>query len=51
MMKGGIRGLRKDQTGNLRSVTTRKIKSIDKDMKLNKALWNLPEKMKGIKTS
>jgi hypothetical protein len=51
VMKGGIRGLKKDDSGNLRSVTTRKIKSIDRDIKLNKALWNLTEKMKGLKTS
>jgi hypothetical protein len=43
MMKGGIRGLKKDDSGKLRSVMTRKIKSI--------ALWNLTEKMKELKTS
>ena len=50
MMKGGIRGLKRDKSGNLRRITTRKIKSIDKDVKLNKALWNLTEKMKTIKS-
>ncbi len=50
MMKGGIRGLKRDKSGNLRRFTTRKIKSIDKDVKLNKALWNLTEKMKTIKS-
>ena len=56
MMKGGIPclhrqgGLKKDDSGNLRSVTTRKIKSIDRDVKVNKALWNLTEKMKALKT-
>jgi hypothetical protein len=33
IMKGGIRGLKKDDSGNLRSVATRKIKSIDRDVK------------------
>jgi hypothetical protein len=51
LIKGGIRGLRKDPSGILRSVTTRKIKSIDRDVKLNKALWNLTERMKELKTS
>ena len=49
MMKGGIRGLKRDKSGNLHRIT-RKIKSIDKDVKLNKALWNLTEKMKIIKS-
>jgi hypothetical protein len=51
IMKGGIRGLKGDNSGNLRTVTTRKIKSIDRDVKLNKALWNLTEKMKELKAS
>ncbi len=50
MMKGGMRGLKRDKSGNLRRITTRKIKSIDKDIKLNKALWNLTEKIKMIKS-
>ncbi len=50
MMKGGMRGLKRDKNGNFRRVTTRKIKSIDKDVRLNKALWNLTEKMKVIKS-
>jgi len=51
IMKGSIRGLKKDGSGKVRSVTTRKIKSIDRDVRLNKALWNLTEKLKELKTS
>jgi hypothetical protein len=51
IMKGGIRGFKKDDSGKLRNVTTRKIKSIDRDVKLNKALWNLTEKMMQLKTA
>jgi len=50
MMKGGIRGLKRDERGNLRRVTTRQIKSIDKDVRLNKALWNLTDKIKAEKS-
>jgi hypothetical protein len=51
LVKGGIRGLKRDEHRNLRRVTTRQIRSIDKDVRLNKALWNLTEKMKELKTS
>lgn len=46
VMKGGIRGW----NGNTRKRTrTRAIKSIDRDVKLNRALWTLAEEMKKIK--
>lgn len=46
IIKGGIRGYNRDKR---RRVTTRTITSIDKDIKLNKALWQLAEQMKEIK--
>lgn len=46
IMKGGISG-RSPITN--RRTTTRKIKNIDRDVKLNKALWSLAEKMKELK--
>ena len=45
MMKGGLPGF----TRNGRRTTTRKVKSIDKNAKLNKALWTLTEKMAELK--
>ena len=51
MMKGGIQGLKRDERGNLRRVTTRMIRSIDRDVRLNKALWNVAEKVNAIKSS
>jgi len=45
VLKGGIRGR---DTGN-RSFKTKPVKSIDKDKKLNQALWILTEKMAKLK--
>lgn len=53
VMKGGIRGSKwvDKPTGGqkLQRTKTRAIKSIDRDTKLNKALWNLTEKMAELK--
>lgn len=46
VMKGGIRGW---NSKTRRHVSSRPIKSIDRDVKLNKALWTLAEEMKAIK--
>lgn len=45
LMKGGLRG--KNQAGKFTS--TRAIKSIDRDLKINKAIWTLAEKMAELK--
>jgi hypothetical protein len=45
IMKGGLMG--RTQTGKRRR--TREIKSVDKDIKLNKLLWSLTEKMAELK--
>lgn len=47
MMKGGLRGF--SSSGN--RIRTREIKSIDTNVKLNKALWVLAEKMAELKNS
>ena len=47
-MKGGIRGYNKEKR---RAITTRAVKSIDRNVKLNKALWTLTEKMAELKTA
>ena len=46
IIKGGIRGYNRD---NRRRVTTRHITSIDKDVKINRALWQLADEMKNLK--
>ena len=47
IMKGGLR-FRNPETNKRQS--TRKIKAIDRNVSLNRALWNLTEEMKKIKT-
>ncbi len=49
IIKGGIPGRKVNGIGRTRRTRTRKVGSIDKDIKLNKALWTLTEKMKEIK--
>jgi hypothetical protein len=49
IIKGGVRGYSTDQHGNTRRTTTRAVKAIDTDTKLNKALWTLAEKMAELK--
>jgi len=51
MMKGGIRGLKRDQHGNMRRLTTREIRSIDRSVRLNKQLWNLTENYRVVKSA
>ena len=43
--KGGLRGIKKDKTGRRRIVRTRPIMAIDRDRRLNEALWVLTEEM------
>jgi hypothetical protein len=47
MLKGGARG--RSESG--RRMHTRAIVAVDRDVKLNKALWSLTEKMAELKTS
>ncbi|MCP4748504.1 MAG: DUF945 domain-containing protein [Desulfobacteraceae bacterium] len=49
--KGGIRGVKRSKDGFPRRTTTRPIKSLDKDIRLNKALWVLTEAMAHLKTN
>lgn len=52
VIKGGLRGVGRDDFGRPRRVKTRAVTGIDQDIKLNKALWLLGERMaqlKGIK--
>lgn len=46
MLKGGLYG----RNSNGRRTSTRQIKSVDRDVKLNRALWTLTEQMEALKT-
>lgn len=48
-LKGGLTGMGRDANNNLRRVTTRAVKGIDQDVKLNRALWTLADKMAELK--
>jgi len=48
VIKGGLHG-REVSNGRLRNVSTRAVKGIDQDVKLNRALWTLAEKMAELK--
>jgi Domain of unknown function (DUF932) len=43
VIKGGLGGRGRDADGRLRNVTTRHIKNIDQDVRLNRQLWELAE--------
>lgn len=50
VLKGGLRGhIRNPRTGRIGRRTTRPVKSISKDVKLNKALWSMAEELKAFK--
>lgn len=48
-IKGKLRGWGRDANGRSRRVTTRAVTGIDQDVKLNKALWMLSERMAELK--
>lgn len=50
VIRGGLRGVQIDpETRQRRRVTTREVGGIDQDVKLNKALWTLTERMAELK--
>lgn len=51
-IKGGLRGRAARKPGQRfgRAVRTREVKGIDQDVKLNRALWQLAERMEELKT-
>lgn len=49
LMRGGLRGSRRDGNGRMRRMTTRPVKALDRNIKLNQALWFLTEKMAELK--
>lgn len=48
-IRGGLRAWGRDANGHRRRVTTREVKAIDADVKINRALWRLNEEMARLK--
>lgn len=48
-LRGGLTNYGRDADNRLRRTTTREIKGIDQDVKLNRALWKLTERMAELK--
>lgn len=48
-IRGGLTAIGRDANGQPRRSTTREVRGIDGDIKLNKALWQLTEKMAELK--
>jgi len=48
-MRGGLKGTTKGSNGRQRRTTTRPVKALDRNIKLNQALWFLTEKMAELK--
>ena len=49
VIRGGLRGVVTEDGRRIRRVTTRAVNSIDQDVKLNRAIWQLAEKMAELK--
>ena len=45
IINGGLRGSKIGSNGRSRRVTTRPVKALDKNLKLNQALWVLTQEM------
>lgn len=52
VIKGGLSAIQRDENGRrIRRVSTRQVKGIDQDVKLNRALWQLGERMVELKAA
>ncbi len=49
-IRGGLTAMGRDANGRRRRTTTREVNGIDQDVKLNKALWLLSERMAALKS-
>ena len=50
VIRGGLHGVQRDANGRrLRAVSTREVRGIDQDVRLNRALWTLGERMAELK--
>ena len=45
LISGGVKGVKVGDNGSRRRVTTRPVKALDKNLKLNQALWVVTQKM------
>lgn len=50
-IRGGLTALGRDASGQRRRVTTKEVKGIDQDVRLNRALWLLSERMAALKAA
>lgn len=50
MLKGGLSARSSDPTTHFRRTTTRDVKGIDQDVRLNRAVWTLAENMAALKS-
>lgn len=51
IIRGGLRGVSRDDLGRPRRMKSRAVNGIDQDIKLNKALWLIGEKMAALKAA
>jgi len=51
VIRGGLSAMGRDASGARRMTTTREVRGIDADVKLNRALWMLTEKMAELKAA
>lgn len=51
VIRGGVTAIGRDANGRRRRTTTRAVNGIDQDVKLNKALWVLAERMAALKAA
>ena len=49
VIRGGLHGWGRDANNRTRRVTTREVRGIDQDVRLNRAMWMLTEKMAELK--
>ena len=49
MIRGGLHGVTRDANNRQRRVTTREVRGIGQDMRLNRSLWELAERMAELK--
>jgi hypothetical protein len=51
VIRGGLTAVGRDAHGRRRHTTTREVKGIDQDVRLNRALWQLAERMAELKSA
>jgi len=51
VIRGGLTAMGRDAEGRPRRTTTREVKNIDADVKINRALWLLTERMAELKAT